>query len=74
MIKYACAEKLKFRNRMAQNVSLFRLDYMLKVMKKVFDGKYSIADPQGFKSKLRLVNKQDKALKLLRKTTGASSF
>jgi len=36
------------------------MDYMLKVVKKVFNGKCSIADPNGFKSKLRAVNKQDK--------------
>jgi len=51
-LRYACDRKLKFRTRMAQNVSIFRLDYILRVMKKVF-GKYSIADPSGFRSKLK---------------------
>ena len=55
-IKIACEQKLKFRYKMAQNVSLFRMDYMLKVMKKVF-GKYQIAHPKGFKAKLRQVIK-----------------
>ena len=47
-IKYACEEKLRFRETLAQNVSIFRLDYTLRVMRKVF-GKLSIADPSGFK-------------------------
>jgi len=47
-IKFACEEKLRFRENLAQNVSLFRLDYILRVMKKIF-GKFSIADPSGFK-------------------------
>ena len=46
---------------------------MLKVMFKVFDGKYSVADPNGFRSKLRQVNMADRAARLSRKDTGASS-
>lgn len=45
---YACGEKLQFRKTLAQDVSLFRLDYILRVMRKVM-GKYTIADPSGFK-------------------------
>jgi len=50
------------------------MEYMLKVGKKLFNGKYSIADPDGFKSKLRLVNKQEKAAKLLRLGTVFSTI
>lgn len=53
-IKQACGEKLAFRRKLAQDVSLFRLDYILRVMRKVM-GKYTIADPSGFKQKLRVM-------------------
>ena len=59
-IKHSCHQKHKFRQRMAQNVSLFRMDYMLRVIKKVF-GKYNIAHPKGFQSKLRHFIKENKA-------------
>lgn len=38
-IKHECELKSKFRLQLAQNVSIFRLDYMLRVMRKVFNGK-----------------------------------
>ena len=49
------------------------MDYMLKVFKKVFNGKYSIADPNGFKSKLKQVNKEDRVNKLKRLGTTNST-
>ena len=62
-IKYACGEKLAFRQTLAQDVSLFRLDYILRVMRKVM-GKYTIADPSGFKQKLKIMKKRERADKI----------
>ena len=58
-----------FRNKLAQSVSLIKLDYMLKVMKKIFIGKISIADPNGSKSMLKKVVEQERATKLQRKNS-----
>jgi len=73
-IKYACEQKLKFRLQLAQNVSIFRLDYMLRVMRKVFNGKYSISDPSGFKLKLKQLKKNERAKEKLKRVGSASSF
>jgi len=43
-------------------------------MKKIFKGKYTIADPSGFKSKLRKVHEQDRAYRLERKNSDASKW
>ena len=58
-VKKSCEDKLKFRQQIAQNVSLFSMNYMLRDMKKVF-GKYNIAHPKGFKGKLRSMIKQER--------------
>lgn len=55
---------MQFRRKLAQDVSLFRLDYILRVMRKVM-GKYTIADPSGFKQKLRVMQKSERAKKVL---------
>lgn len=70
--KLRCQEKLKFRYKMAQNVSLFRMDYMLRVMKKCF-GKYSIAHPKGFKSKLKKIREEERNLKQLKRKDSINS-
>ena len=57
-------------------MSLFRLDYILRVMKKVF-GKYNIGDPSGFKEKLKVLKKKERTQKLKRtdsSTTAAKSM
>jgi len=38
-IKLACTKKVAFRNELAQKISILRLDYILRVMRKVFMGK-----------------------------------
>jgi len=38
-VKLACATKVAFRNELAQKISVIRLDYILRVMRKVFLGK-----------------------------------
>lgn len=73
-IKYQLQQKAKFRLQLAQNVSIFRLDYMLRVMRKVFNGKYSISDPSGFKAKLKQLKKNEKAREKLKRSGSASSF
>jgi len=73
-IKFACEQKSKFRLQLAQNVSIFRLDYMLRVMRKVFNGKYSISDPSGFKIKLKQLKKNERAQEKLKRAGSATSF
>ena len=74
VIKSECQEKSKFRLQLAQNVSIFRLDYMLRVMRKIFNGKYSIADPNGFKAKLKQLKKNERIQEKLKRSLSASSF
>jgi len=72
-IRLACEEKLKFREKLAQNVSIFRLDYILRVMKKVLR-KISIADPNGYKQKLRLLKKSERIERLRRSDSKGSEW
>lgn len=71
-IKLACEKKVAFRERLAQNTSIFRLDYILRVMRKVFNGKYSIANPDGFKNKLKALQKLERAERVKRQTSSSS--
>lgn len=53
-VKLACQDKLRFRKRMAiDKIGILRLDYILRVMRKVFFDKASVANPDSFKDKLK---------------------
>lgn len=51
-VRYAIQEKLDFRQGFAQQVSITRLDYMIRVLRHVFK-KASISDPDAFKDKIK---------------------
>ena len=61
---FACSEKVRFRKRMAvEKVGILRLDYILKVMRKVFFEKANIANPESYKAKLKSFEKAEIRLK-----------
>jgi len=60
-VKLACDEKVTFRKRMAvEKVGILRLDYILRVMRKVYFEKATIANPDSFKAKVRSLEKADR--------------
>jgi len=64
-------DKLDFRAELAQQVSLTRLDYMLKVIRKVH-GKGIITNPDAFKDKLRIMRRAEKVRSLQRSKSSTS--
>ena len=72
-VKLACAEKVSFRKRMAvEKVGILRLDYIFRVMRKVYFEKATIANPDSFKSKVRNLEKAEKVAKLKRLNSNSS--
>jgi len=50
-------DKLEFREEYGQRASVTQLNYILKVLKILFKNKASVADPEGFRDKVRLYEK-----------------
>jgi len=48
---------MEFRDKFAQKTSIIRVNYILKVLRTIFKGKVSIADPDSFKDKIRQMQK-----------------
>ena len=72
-VKLACDEKVRFRKRMAvEKIGILRLDYIYRVMRKVYKERASIIKPEAFKSKIRSLEREDKKSKLKRTQSGAS--
>ena len=71
--RQALENKLKFRNKLAQDVSTTKLDYMLRVIKNVH-GKGLVIDPDAFKSKLRKMRRSEKGAVQRAKLQGIKTF
>ena len=74
-VQFAIMDKIEFREQLAQSISITKLDYMLKVIRKVF-GKGIISDPDAFKDKIRKMVRAERAAQqgLNRSKTGTSSY
>ena len=59
-MKYAIEEKLQYRQALAQKISITRLDYMIRVLRTVFNGKHTIPDPDSFKEKVKQVERAER--------------
>lgn len=59
VIRKAVEEKLEFRRKFAWQVGITKVNYMMKVLKEVFN-KATIADPSTFREQLRSMRKIDK--------------
>jgi len=53
-------EKLEWRERFAQKISITRLDYMLKVLRIFWDGKQTISKPEAFRGKIKRMLKDER--------------
>ena len=53
-------EKLEWRERFAQKISITRLDYMLKVLRIFWDGKQTISKPEAFRGKVKRMLKDER--------------
>jgi len=54
---------LAFRDAFAQKTSITRLNYIFKVLRHIFKGKASIADPDGFRDKIKQLEKSNAVVK-----------
>jgi hypothetical protein len=45
-------EKLEFRSKFAEQISITKLDYMFRVLKEMYTVKTTISDPDSFKEKI----------------------
>lgn len=66
-------DKLDFRERFAQNVSITRLDYMIRVLRTIFK-KATISDPDAFKDKIKAMERKEKIDMLMKRIKSTSSF
>ena len=57
---YEIQNKLQFRRNMLQKISMTKLDYMMKVLRIISKGKYSIPDPDAFKAKVKQMERSDR--------------
>lgn len=58
-LKRAIEDKLAFRQKLAQDISTTKLNYMLTVLKQIF-GKGLVIDPDAFKRKLHQMRRLEK--------------
>lgn len=58
-LKLAIEEKLLWRSEFAARVCITRLDYMIRVMRIVWEGKHQISNPDSFSDKIRRVERRD---------------
>jgi hypothetical protein len=78
-LKIAVEEKLLARADFAKRVSITRLDYIFRVMKKIWDGKHTISNPDSFTDKIKKVERRDRQAAIeagmaLNRANSASSF
>lgn len=59
-LQLSIQEKLEWRERFAQKISITRLDYMLRVLRIFWEGKQTIAKPEAFREKIRRMLKAEK--------------
>ena len=48
-VKYMIHEKIRWRKNYAEDMSVLRLDYIFKVLRVIYKGKATIADPDSFR-------------------------
>jgi len=48
-------DKLIFREQLAQKISISKLNFIFRVLRHLYKGKASIANPDGFKDKVRQI-------------------
>ena len=76
-LQLAIQEKLEWRERFAQKISITRLDYMLKVLRIFWDNKQTIAKPDAFRGRIKRMLKaerQQQVLAGLKRAQSASSM
>ena len=71
-IRLALQDKLMFREKMADKISITRLDYFFRVMRKSF-ARSSVSDPDAYKDKIRAMVKEERRA-LLRVNSATSGF
>ena len=64
-------DKLEFRGKLAEQISITRLDYMFRVLKEMYGSKTSISDPDSFKDKVVALERRQR--KLLKRVNSATS-
>lgn len=63
-LKLAVEEKILSRKEFAARVSITRLDYIIRVMRIVWDGKHTISNPDSFTEKIKRVERRDREAQL----------
>jgi hypothetical protein len=71
-VKKAIFEKVLFRRQLANKISITRLDYMIRVLRLHFK-KAQISDPDAFKDRIKVMERQD-AVNNLRRIKSTSSL
>ena len=73
-VKLACDDKVRFRKRMAiEKIGILRIDYILRVMRKVFFDKASVSNPDSYKDKLKSFERAQRAARKLTRRDSESS-
>lgn len=76
-LQVAVEEKNLYRTELAARVSITRLDYIIRVMRIVWDNKHSISNPDSFTQKIKRVERRDRLAAIedgLRRAASSSSF
>ena len=65
-------DKLDFRRKLAQKLSITRLDYYMKLLKELYGAKASVSDPDAFKDKIKLKERAQR--QVVRRQNSKMSF
>merc|ERR1719329_554705 len=59
-VQIAIQDKLEFRAQFAQTLFITRLNYIYRVLKQQYGRKATIADPDAFKDKIKVIERRER--------------